>query len=46
MIIMRKQKAKGKKEGFNFLLEEAKRLGAREAGIISPSKAAVEDCFK
>jgi predicted metal-binding protein len=43
MIIMRKQKAKGKKEGFDFLLEEAKRLGAREAKIIGSNKVVVEN---
>ncbi len=40
---MRKQKTKGKKEGFDFLLEEAKTLGALEAKIINSDKVVVED---
>ena len=40
---MPKQKAKGKTKEFNFLLEEAKRLGAREARIIGSNKVVVED---
>jgi len=43
---MGKQKAKGKKEGFDFLLEEARRLGALEARIISSNKVVVEDRVK
>jgi hypothetical protein len=38
---MPKQKAKGKTNQFNFLLEEAKRLGAREARIIGSNKVVV-----
>jgi predicted metal-binding protein len=40
---MPKQKAKGKDKEFDFLLEEAKRLGAREARIIGSNKVVVED---
>ena len=40
---MPKQKAKGKTKEFNFLLEEAKRLGARETKIIGSNKVVVED---
>ena len=40
---MLKQKPKRKANEFTFLLEEANRLGAREAKIISPSKVVVED---
>src|SRR4030042_1210763 len=40
---MPKQKAKGKTKEFNFLLEGAKRLGAREARIIGSNKVVVED---
>ena len=40
---MRKQKTKGKKEGFDFLLEEAKKLGVLEAKIIDSNKVVVED---
>jgi len=43
---MPKQNAKGKNKEFNFLLEEAKRLGAREARIIGSNKVVVEDRFK
>jgi predicted metal-binding protein len=42
-IIMPKQKAKGKNREFDFLLEEAKKLGALEAKIISSDKIVVED---
>jgi len=40
---MPKQKPKRKANEFTFLLEEANRLGAREAKIISPNKVVVED---
>ncbi len=40
---MPKRKAEGKTKQFNFLLEEAKRLGAREAKIIGSNKVVVED---
>ena len=40
---MPKQKAKWKNKEFNFLLEEAKRLGARETKIIGSNKVVVED---
>jgi len=40
---MPKPKPKRKANEFTFLLEEANRLGAREAKIISPSKVVVED---
>ena len=40
---MPKQKAKGKNREFDFLLEEAKKLGAREAKIIGSNKVVVED---
>ena len=40
---MLKQKPKRKANEFTFLLEEAKKLGGREAKIISPSKVVVED---
>jgi predicted metal-binding protein len=40
---MLKQKPKRKANEFTFLLEEANRLGTREAKIISPSKVVVED---
>jgi len=40
---MSKQKQKSKTKEFDFLLEEAKKLGALEAKIISPSKVVVED---
>ena len=40
---MPKQKAKGETKQFDFLLEEAKRLGAREAKIIASNKVVVED---
>lgn len=40
---MRKQEAKKKQHEFNFLLDEAKRLGALEATIISSDKVVVED---
>jgi len=40
---MPKQKAKGKTKEFNFLLEGAKRLGARETKIIGSNKVVVED---
>jgi len=40
---MPKQKAKEKNKEFNFLLEEAKRLGALEAKIIGSNKVVVED---
>jgi predicted metal-binding protein len=40
---MPKEKAKGKTKEFNFLLEEAKRLGARETKIIGSNKVVVED---
>jgi len=36
-------KAKGKGKEFDFLLEEAKKLGVIEAKIISPNKIVVED---
>lgn len=40
---MPKPKPKRKANEFTFLLEEANRLGAREAKIISPNKVVVED---
>lgn len=40
---MPKQKAKRSAKEFNFLLEEARRLGALEAKITSPDKVVVED---
>lgn len=40
---MPKQAAKGKTKQFNFLLEEAKQLGALEAKIIASDKVVVED---
>jgi predicted metal-binding protein len=40
---MPKQKTKVKTKQFNFLLEQAKRLGAREAKIIASNKVVVED---
>jgi predicted metal-binding protein len=40
---MRKQKTKAKNKEFNFLLEEAKRLGALEVKIIGSNKVVVED---
>lgn len=40
---MRKQKTKGKDKEFDFLLEEAKRLGALEVKIIDSDKVVVED---
>ena len=40
---MPKQKAKEKNKEFHFLLEEARRLGALEARIISSNKVVVED---
>jgi predicted metal-binding protein len=40
---MPKQKAKRKTKEFNFLLEEVRRLGAREAKIIGSNKVVVED---
>ena len=40
---MPKQKAKEKNKEFQFLLEEARRLGALEARIISSNKVVVED---
>jgi predicted metal-binding protein len=40
---MPKQKGKGSAEEFNFLLEEARRLGALEAKIMSSDKVAVEN---
>jgi predicted metal-binding protein len=42
-MTMPTQKAKGKGKEFNFLLEEAKKLGALEAKIISSNKVVVED---
>jgi predicted metal-binding protein len=42
-MTMPAQKAKGKNKEFDFLLEEAKRLGALEAKIISSNKVVVED---
>jgi predicted metal-binding protein len=42
-IIMSKQKAKGKDKEFDFLLEEARKLGTLEARIISSNKIVVED---
>jgi predicted metal-binding protein len=41
--VMPKPKPKRKANEFTFLLEEANRLGAREAKIISPNKVVVED---
>lgn len=38
-----KQKQKRKTKEFDFLLEEAQRLGALEAKIISPDKVVIED---
>ena len=40
---MPKQKAKGTNKEFGFLLEEARKLGALEAKIISSNKVVVED---
>ena len=40
---MPKQKAKGRAKEFNFLLDEARRLGALEARIIDSNKVVVED---
>ena len=40
---MPKEKAKGKTKEFNFLLGEARRLGARETKIIGSNKVVVED---
>ncbi len=40
---MPNQKTKGKSKEFNFLLEEARRLGALEAKIIGSNKVVVED---
>ncbi len=40
---MIRQKPKGKTKEFDFLLEEARRLGALEAKIIPPNKVVVED---
>jgi len=42
-MTMPKQKAKGKDKEFDFLLEEARKLGALEANIISSNKVVVED---
>ena len=41
--IMSKQRAKGKAKEFDFFLEEAKKLGALEAKIISSDKVVIED---
>ena len=40
---MPKQKPKRRDKEFSFLLEEAKKLGALEAKIVSPNKVVVED---
>jgi len=40
---MSKQKQKSKSREFDFLLEEAKKLGALEAKIISSDEVVVED---
>jgi predicted metal-binding protein len=40
---MPKQKPKRRDKEFSFLLEEAKKLGALEAEIVSPNKVVVED---
>jgi predicted metal-binding protein len=40
---MSKQRAKGKAKEFDFFLEEAKKLGALEAKIISSDKVVIED---
>lgn len=40
---MKKPKVKMKNREFDFLLEEAKKLGALEAKIVSPDKVVVED---
>lgn len=40
---MPKQKQKSRTKGFDFLLEEAKKLGALEAKIISSDKVVIED---
>ncbi|MCJ7704949.1 MAG: DUF2284 domain-containing protein [Desulfobacterales bacterium] len=40
---MAKQRPKGKTKEFDFLLEEAKRLGALEAKLFSPDRMVVED---
>jgi predicted metal-binding protein len=42
-MIMTKQRPKRKTKEFDFLVEEAKKLGALEAKIVSPNKMVVED---